>query len=300
MKKLRVNLITPLSRRTTSFKRSTTAILLGIAFRSSPFRSTNTATVPKVRLPGCHFLHFVYYSSHLLVLFLAEEYHQIKEQAAAMVESPPLIEEEIIIVDEPNLKIIDATEVIDEARFLDESEALEQPKVEIIDEAVDLVAKYEAIESVEERAFEVLKDMGFVKPAPQHFSFSYVHEIPELRLEAGTSYLDALGNPDVSAINGAGSMTSYLGSIPSSDSNTFAKGKSGKKLGATTSYLDDICDMIEPFLDLEQNCGKAKAQPLSPQEEDLLGKKYAAIMNVGDRAFQILVDLCMVGRCKKN
>jgi hypothetical protein len=116
MEKLRVNRITPLLKRTTSFKRSTTAILLGSAFRSSPFRSTNTATVPKVRLPGFHFFRFFYYSSHLLVLFLAEEYHQIKEQAAAKVESPPLIEEEIINVDEPNLKIIDATEVLDEAR----------------------------------------------------------------------------------------------------------------------------------------------------------------------------------------
>jgi hypothetical protein len=294
MKKLRVNRVTLLSRRTSSFKRSTTAKL------GSVFCSTNTVTAPKVRLPGCPFLYSVNYATHVLVLFLAAEYYQIKEQAAATVESPQLVEEEIAIVEEPNLKIIDETEVIDEAHVVDKSEALEQPKVEIIDESVDLVAKYEAIESVEERAFEVLKDMGLVKPAPQHFSFSYVDEIPELRIEAGTSYLDALGNPDVSAIDGTGSMTSYLGSIPSSDSNTFAKGKSGKKLGATASYLDEICDMIEPFLDLEHNSGKARAQPMSSQEEDFLGKKYAAIKNLGDRAFQILVDLCMVGRCEKN
>jgi hypothetical protein len=231
-----------------------------------------------------------------------EEYYQIKGQAAATVESPLLIEEEIEIVEEPNLKIIDETELIDEAQVVDdievvdEHEALEQPKVEIIDESVDLVAKYEAIESAEERAFEVLRDMGLVKPAPQHFSY----EIPELRLASGTSYLDALGNPDVSAIVGAGSMTSYLDSITSSDTNTFAKGKSGYKLGATASYLDGICDMIEPFLDLEHNGGKARAQPVSHQEADFLQEKYAAIKNLGDRAFEILVDLCMVGRCKKD
>jgi hypothetical protein len=82
--------------------------------------------------------------------------------------------------------------------------------------------------------------------------------------------------------------------------NPFAKGKSGKKLGATASYLDEICAMIEPFLDLKHNCGKARAQPMSPQQEAFLEKKYAVSKNLGNRAFQILVDLCMVGQCKKN
>jgi hypothetical protein len=238
--------------------------------------------------PRLRFFHFVNYSTHVVVLFLADEYYQVKGI---------LIEEEIEIVEEPNRKIIDETELIDEAQVVDaievadEHEALEQPKVEIVDESVDLVAKYEVTESAEERAFEVVRDMGSVKPAPQHLSLS------NFDVASVTSYLDTLGNPDVSAIDGAGSMISYLGSIRSSDTNTFAKGKSGNTLGATASHLDGICDMIEPFFD---TCGKGRAQPMSPQEEDFLQEKYSAIKNLGDRAYQILVDLCMDGRCKHN
>jgi hypothetical protein len=206
-------------------------------------------------------------------LIFTEEYHQLKANAAAVVvRQPQLIEEEIEIIEEPGT-------------------------VEIVDETEDLTAKYATIESVEERAFEVLKDMGFVKPAPQHFSFSYVDEVPELRMENGSSYMDALGNPDA-ALSGAGSMASYLTSMPSSDSGTFAKGKTGNKLGATTSYLDEICDMIEPFLDLEKTCAKGRGQVKSVAEI-MFQSKFEQIKNLGDKAFQILADLCMVGRCKK-
>jgi hypothetical protein len=195
--------------------------------------------------------------------------------AAVVVREPQLIEEDIEIVEEPGT-------------------------VEIVDETEDLTAKYATIESVEERAFAVLKDMGFVKPAPQHFSFSYVDEVPELRMENGCSYIDALGNPDA-VLSGAGSMTSYLTSMPCSVSGTFAKGKSGNKLGAATSYLDEICDMIEPFLELEKNCAKGGGlvKSTKSQNERMFQSKFEAIKNLGDKTFQILVDLCMVGRCKK-
>jgi hypothetical protein len=38
----------------------------------------------------------------------------------------------------------------------------------------------------------------------------------------------------------------------------------------------------------------ARSQPKDPQEEKRLAQKYAAIEDIGDRAFQILVDLGMV------
>ena len=39
---------------------------------------------------------------------------------------------------------------------------------------------------------------------------------------------------------------------------------------------------------------KARSQPKSPSEEEMLRQKYGAITDVGERAFQILVDLGMV------
>jgi hypothetical protein len=222
-----------------------------------------------------------------------EEEIEIMEEPVEIVDE---IEEEIEIVEEP-VEIVDEIEeeieiveepvgIVDEI----EEEAVETLKVAIIDEADNLELKYAGIESVEQRAFEVLKDMGIVKPAPQHFSFSYINEVPELRVEPGTTYMDALGNPAM-ALTGAGSMSGYLDSILNSDSSTFAKGKTAM----TTSYLDEICDIIEPFMD----CDKT-SQPKSPKEEAFLQKKYSQIKDLGDRCFQVLVDLCMVGRCGPN
>jgi hypothetical protein len=56
--------------------------------------------------------------------------------------------------------------------------------------------------------------------------------------------------------------------------------------------------MIEPFLDLEKNCAKGRGQTKS-LAEDMLQSKFEQIKNLGDKAFQILVDWCMVDRCKK-
>ena len=45
-----------------------------------------------------------------------------------------------------------------------------------------------------------------------------------------------------------------------------------------------------------QNVIKAREQPKAPKVEAILHARYAAIPDVGDRAYQILVDLGMVGR----
>ena len=194
------------------------------------------------------------------------------------------------IVEEPASRK-EPEDSIEEEEFMDE-------QGKNIDESNKFVAKYQSIDSVEERAYEVLKDMDMLKPAPQHFSVSYLHEVPALKVEPGQRYLDALGNPEISALPGFASVTSYQNSIPSS-ANTFEHGKEGQTLGAATSYLDDICQLIEPFLDCNKP-GKVKSQPRPPTEEQALQSKYKAITNLGDRAFQILVDLCMVGSCSKD
>jgi hypothetical protein len=223
----------------------------------------------------------IYTLTSYALSIITEECIQLKANAAVIVEAeveapalaeqthvPQLIEEDIEIIEDPS-------------------------RVEIVDEAEDLTATHATID------FDLIY-LGFVKPVPQHYSFfSYVNEVPELRMEKGASYMDTLSSADA-VLSGAGSMTSYLGSMPSPDSSTFAKGKSINKFGVTTSYLHGICDMIEPFLDSEHSCAKeGRAQPRLPAEEDLLQEKYAKIANLGDKAYQILVDLCMVDRCPK-
>jgi hypothetical protein len=212
----------------------------------------------------------------------------------------------ISIFTEENIQLLKANAAV----IIVEAEVVEAPALvaeqthepQLIEEEIEIVEEPARVEFVEEQAFEVLKDLGFVKPVPQHYSFSYVNEVPELRMEKGASYMDTLSSSPGAVLSGAGSTmtSSYLGSMPFPDSSTFAKGKSTNKFGATTSYLNGICSMIEPFLDLEHSCAKkARAQPKSPAEEELLQVKYAKIANLGDKAFQILVDLCMVDRCPK-
>jgi hypothetical protein len=89
-------------------------------------------------------------------------------------------------------------------------------------------------------------------------------------METSTTYIIVLGNPDMT-LTGAGSVSGDLDSIPSSDSSTFAKGKTA----STTSNLDEICDTIEPFLDCEGQ-GNARQQPKSFQEESKILVKDAS------------------------
>jgi hypothetical protein len=214
----------------------------------------------------------IYTLTSYALSIITEECIQLKANAAVIVEAeveapalaeqthvPQLIEEDIEIIEDPS-------------------------RVEIVDEAEDLTATHATID------FD-LKYLGFVKPVPQHYSFfSYVNEVPELRMEKGALCMDNWSIPDA-VLSGAGSM-------PFPDYSTFAKGKSINKFGVTTSYLHGTSDMIEPFLDSEHNCAKEpRAQPRLPAEEDLLQEKYANIANLGDKAFQILVDLCMVDPC---
>jgi hypothetical protein len=203
----------------------------------------------------------------------------VVEEEEVVAEQPQIIEEDIIVLDEPLVEI----ETVN--------------KVEIIDETEIFVEKYKAIENVEERAFEVLKDMKFVQPAPQHFSFSYVDGAPELNLESGSSYMDALHNPELSGLDGANAMTSYLSSIPASESSTFEEGKSGDALGVSASYLDDICSMLEPFMD----CNKEARTPISitSPAEDFIHQRASQLKSLGDKAFQVLIELCSIGVCER-
>jgi len=205
---------------------------------------------------------------------------EVEEEVEVVAEQPQVIEEDTIVLDEPLVEI-----------------EAETTKVEIIDETEIFVEKYKAIDDAEERAFEVLKDMNFVQPAPQHFSFSYVDGAPELKLESGSSYMDALHNPELSGLDGAGAMSGYLSSMPASESSTFEEGKSGNALGASTNYLEDICDMLEPFMD----CGKAARTPISitSPAEDFIHQRAAQLKSLGDKAFKVLVELCSIGRCER-
>ena len=182
-----------------------------------------------------------------------------------------------------------------------------EAEIEIVEEPIVVdEAKYNAIEDVEERAYEVLKDFGMLDENPSAvgwqepaYTFTYL-QAPELLLsnEQGGMYLDSLR---INTLTGAGSMTSYLDSFDSS-STVFVKGKSGLKLGATASYLDSICDLIQPILDLENNCSGNKVGSTQPPHvfEAALKARYVAIKNMGEKAFQILKDLCSIGRCEDN
>ena len=151
---------------------------------------------------------------------------------------------------------------------------------------------YEAYESVEERAFHLLNDLGFWKSQRNHYAISYLDEIPQLGSD-GKTYLEKISIPSHSTFEGERLTTSsYLESLPSSEISIFAEGKVGIKLGATANYFDDICAVISPFVDNQATATVMRAQPESPSVEKALQQKYAAIKNLGDRAFQILVDLC--------
>eukprot|EP00339_Tiarina_fusa_P022620 CAMPEP_0117035896 /NCGR_PEP_ID=MMETSP0472-20121206/25468_1 /TAXON_ID=693140 ORGANISM="Tiarina fusus, Strain LIS" /NCGR_SAMPLE_ID=MMETSP0472 /ASSEMBLY_ACC=CAM_ASM_000603 /LENGTH=365 /DNA_ID=CAMNT_0004745507 /DNA_START=63 /DNA_END=1160 /DNA_ORIENTATION=+ len=235
-----------------------------------------------------------------------QEYYQMKAQAVAAVEElvvdEPVVEEPETVGAE-ELQVVEAERVVLLEEPLVESKAVNKigikprAKVEIIDETEIFVEKYKSIEDAEERAFEVLKDLNLVQPAPQHFSFSYVDGAPELKLESGSSYMDALYNPELSRLDGSGTMSSsYLSSMPTSDSSTFEKGKSGASLGASTHYLEDICDMLEPFMD----CGKERTPiSITSPVEDFVHHRAAQLKSLGDKAFQVLVELCSIGRCER-
>jgi hypothetical protein len=217
----------------------------------------------------------------------------MKAPAVAVVEEPVEVEEpEAVVAEEP--QVIEAETVVLEEPLV---ESKPVAKVKIIDETEIFVEKYKAIEGAEERAFEVLKDMNFVQPAPQHFSFSYLDGAPELKLESGSSYMDTLHKPELSKLDGAGTMSSsYLTLIPASESSTFEEGKSGASLGASTNYLGDICDMLEPFMD----CGKERTPiSITSPVEDFVNHRASQIKSLGDKAFQVLVELCSIGRCER-
>ena len=156
--------------------------------------------------------------------------------------------------------------------------------------AID-VTKYEVYESVEDRAFHLLEDIGFLTTPNKHYAVSYLDVIPELGTH-GTTYLEKLLIPSHSAFIGDRALpTAYLESLPPSQFSTFAKGKVGVKLGAALNYFEEICALISPFLGTSAH-DRAQIQPKSPEADKHLQQKYAAIKNLGDRAFQILVDLC--------
>jgi hypothetical protein len=228
---------------------------------------------------------------HPSIIIQPEEYREMKTAVAVVLQ--PLAEDEaVVVVEQSHILEADTAAVVLEEPAVE----IKNHEVEIIDETEIFVAKYKAIDDAEERAFEVLKDLKFVEPAPQHFSFSYVDGAPELRLESGSSYMDALHKPELSAIEGAGTVSSYLSSIPASQSGTFEQGKSGDKLGASTHYLDDICDMLEPFMD----CGKERTPiVITSPAEDFIHQRAAQIKSLGDKAFQALVELCSIGRCER-
>lgn len=233
-------------------------------------------------------------------MFQTEEYRELKSgvvaaaEPVAVVEEPALVvEEEQVVVQEPKAVVVEESVVIEEEPVIVEAPKAE---VEIIDKTDELfVEKYKAIDDAEERAFEVLKDLNLVDPAPQHYSFSYVDETPELRLDAGSNYLDAIHKPDVSALDGSATMTGYLASMTPSDSSTFEEGKSGATL--SSHYLDDICGVLEPFMD----CNKKRTPiVITSPVEDFVTDRVAQIKNLGDKAFNVLVELCQVGWCDKS
>ena len=228
--------------------------------------------------------------------------------AESVVAEPQLVIEEEVIELKPVAEAEDTVPgLVIEAEDLfavEESndEDSEQNQVEIIDETDEIfVEKYQAIEDAEERAFEVLKDLKIVKAAPQHYSFSYVDETPALKLEAGATYIDALHKPDLSAIDGSATLSGYLSSMEPSETGTFEEGKKGSTLGASANYLDDICDMLEPFMDCDY--GKTKARTpivITSPVEDFVNDRVAQIKSMSDKAFRVLVELCQIGRCERT
>jgi hypothetical protein len=56
--------------------------------------------------------------------------------------------------------------------------------------------------------------------------------------------------------------------------------------------LEDATNANLPLMD--EHSVEARQQPKSPEEEDLLARRYAAIESLANRAYQILLDLGMI------
>jgi hypothetical protein len=212
---------------------------------------------------------------------------------------------------------------------------------------IDLRDKYAHIEDLNDKAYQVIKDLGWlneeedameesteedkaipaakktsavVEPLDENFSFlnvpKLVVDVPYMEyLKTKTNSLTGNDHEkNLKIMNYANSLQSQTAlqggkhSILSFADQiharvTFTKGKKfsqSSRLNATTSYLEQICDLLGPYLKHKE----AMSQPNKPAGvEQQLQDRYAAIENLGDRAFQVLVDLCMAsdsGKCSKQ